>query len=80
MELSSSFVAKIHDYLPFSYTVTAFRRCISTTELSVSDLGFLFAVFGISTLCTILVFVIRTRKIKKGQPLFLDFLKEKGLA
>lgn len=80
VELSSSFVAKIHDYLPFSYTVTAFRRCISTTELSVSDLGFLFAVFGISTLCTILVFVIRTRKIKKGQPLFLDFLKEKGLA
>ncbi len=80
VELSGSFVAKIHDYLPFGYTVTAFRRCISTTELSVSDLGFLFAVFGISTLCTILVFVIRTRKIKKGQPLFLDFLKEKGLA
>lgn len=80
VELSGSFVAKIHDYLPFSYTVTAFRRSISGAALAFNDLWFLIVVFFVSTLGTIAVFYIRTSRIRKCQPLFLDFLKEKGLA
>lgn len=80
VELSGSFVAKIHNWLPFTYTVNAFRSTICGGESiagSVLVLGIFFVVF---TLFTIATFQFRCKRIVENKGILLDFLEEKGLA
>lgn len=80
VELSGSFVAKIHSWLPFTYTVNAFRSTISGGESimgSVLVLGIFFVLF---TLLTIITFQFRSKRIAENKGILLDFLEENGLA
>lgn len=80
VELSAGFVAKIHNYLPFSYVVEAFRMGICG-EGSVQHALVVLGTWGVVFTClTIVLFVIRGRKIKKGQENFYDKLEHAGLA
>ena len=80
IELSGAFVPKIHDYLPFSYTVMAFRRTIAGSGSIAQAVIVLAVVAVVFTALTILEFQIRAKKIKAGKKVAIDWLEAKGLA
>ncbi len=80
IELSESFVGKIHKYLPFSYTVEAFRNSISGAGYIYHAVVMLSVIFIVFTVLTVMVFQVRARRIKKGKPVLTDLLTGGGLA
>lgn len=80
IEISGDFVDKIHKFLPFSYTVEAFRRTISGGGSIMNAVIVLTTIFVISTALTILLFQVRAKRIKKGKPILFDVLEKGGLA
>lgn len=80
IELSGAFVDKIHKYLPFSYTVEAFRRTISGSGSIKNAVIVLTAILVVFTILTIWIFHVRTKRIKKGKPILFDALEKGGLA
>lgn len=79
LELSGSFVPYLHDWVPFTYTVTAFRSTISGGESIGKCLLFLGALFLVFSLMTVLEFQIRAGKIKRGKRTWVTWLKAHGL-
>ena len=77
IELSGDFVSKIHDYLPFSYTVNAFRETISGNNDIAQTLLVLAGITVVFVLMTIAMFTIKAKRIKNNKPLFLDDFWEK---
>lgn len=80
IELSGDFVDKIHKFLPFSYTVEAFRSTISGSGSIKNAVIVLTAILVISTVLTILLFQVRAKRIKKDKPILFDVLEKGGLA
>lgn len=80
VELSGSFVSKIHYLLPFTYTVDAFRSTISGGNSILPCIIMLLLLLIIFSSLTVLLFKRRAQKIQKGKPLLMDFLETKGLA
>lgn len=80
VEISGSFVASIHKFLPFTYTVDGFRSTIAGGTSITKECLILFALLIIFTLCTVLIFQFRTRRIRAGKKCILDFMEKKGLA
>lgn len=80
IELSGDFVAKIHDYLPFSYSIDAFRSTISGSGSITKAVIILSMIFVVCTILTILIFNIRAKRIKAGKPHLFAILEESGLA
>lgn len=80
IELSESFVGKIHKYLPFSYTVEAFRNTISGAGYIYHAVVMLSVIFVVFTVFTIMVFQFRAKRIKKGKPVLSEILSNGGLA
>ena len=79
LELSGPFVPYLHDWVPFTYTVTAFRSTISGGESIGKCLLFLGVLFLVFSLMTILEFQIRAGKIKRGKRTWVTWLKAHGL-
>lgn len=79
LELSGSFVPWLHDWVPFTYTVTAFRSTISGGESIAGCLSFLLTLFIIFSLLTIAEFRIRALRIRRGQPTLMYWLEAHGL-
>lgn len=79
LELSGSFVPWLHDWVPFTYTVTAFRSTISGGESIAGCLSFLLILFIIFSLLTIAEFQIRALRIRRGQPTLMHWLEAHGL-
>ena len=66
LEISGSFVPYLHKWVPFTYTVTAFRSTISGGEDISGCLFFLLALTVVFTVLTVLEFRIRAaRKIQE---------------
>ena len=80
VEISGAFVAKIHAYLPFTYTVDAFRMAIAGKSGYGQMIGNLCFIMVIFTVLTILMFEVKTYKIRKNKALLEDFYEEHGLA
>lgn len=80
MELSGEFVAKIHKYLPFSYTVEAFRSTISGGQSITHAVIILSIVFVLFTILTVGMFQFRAKRIKAGKAVLIDLLTNEGLA
>lgn len=80
VELSPPFVARIHDWLPFTYTVDAFRSTICGGESILSSVVLMAVLTAAFTGLTILQFRRMARRRNKGQRLLIDWLEEKGLA
>ncbi|MCH1983503.1 YhgE/Pip domain-containing protein [Ruminococcus sp. OA3] len=80
VEISGSFVASIHKFLPFTYTVDGFRSTIAGGTSITKECLILLALLLIFTICTVLIFQFRTRRIRAGKKCILDFMEKKGLA
>ena len=80
VEISPDFVAKIHYYLPFTYTVNAFRSTICGGESIHQSVVVLIGLTIIFSILTILQFNHMARRKKQGKMLLLDWLEEKGVA
>ena len=80
VQLSPAFVAKIHAWVPFTYSVDAFRSVICAGESIQTPVIVMCAITIVFTILTIIEFQFRTRRIKSGKSIFHDFLEEKGLA
>lgn len=79
VELSGSFVPALNPLVPFTYTVKGFRSVIAGGESIQKECMVLLIWFVVFTLLTIGMFLLKTRKIKQGKPLFEHWLEEKGL-
>lgn len=79
VEISGDFVSKIHDYLPFTYTVNAFRFSIAGGGSIKSAVEMLISITIIFSILTLVMFIVKAFKIKNNRPMLEDFLEEKGL-
>ena len=79
VQLSWPFVEKIHPYLPFTYTVDAFRSTICGGESIATTVYVLLGITVVFSLLTILLFNIRAKKIQNKKRLLSDWLEEYGL-
>ena len=79
-ELSGSFVPYLHDWVPFTYTVKAFRSTISGGVSIRGCLLFLLLLFLVFTGLTILEFTVRARKMREEKNTWMVWLEEHGLA
>jgi putative membrane protein len=80
VEISGGFVAKIHKYLPFTYTVEAFRGTISGAGNISHAVIILFAISVIFSILTIMLFGVRAKELEYGGRTVYDIIEEKGLA
>ena len=80
VEVSPSFVAKIHAYVPFTYTVDAFRATISGGRSITTSIIVMVALLVIFTILTILQFNHMTKRKKAEKVVLFDWLEERGLA
>lgn len=79
VEISGSFVARIHKYLPFTYTVDAFRSTIAGGTGISHQVALLIAIVSVFTLLTILFFQRRVHQIKQDKASVWDRLERTGL-
>lgn len=79
VEISGAFVAKIHNYLPFTYTVEGFRSTIAGGTSIVPELLVLAVLFLLFTGASVLIFKGRAAKIKDGKTNLLDVMEKHGL-
>lgn len=80
IEISGTFAQKLHPYMPFTYTVDAFRNTISGgTDISHECL-FLGLLAVIFTVLTVFVFQFREKRIKAEKPILHTWLEQNGLA
>lgn len=75
LEVSGDFVPYLHSWVPFTYTVQAFRSTISGGEDITGCLIFLVILFVVFSVMTLTEFRIRTKRIREGKPLLMDWLE-----
>lgn len=80
VEISGTMVPKIHDFVPFTYTVDAFRSTISGGQSIAWDMTVLIILAVVFSALTIFVFQIRANRIKKGKSIVYDLIEKYGLA
>ncbi|MCM1180457.1 MAG: YhgE/Pip domain-containing protein [Clostridium sp.] len=80
VELSPGFVSKIHNLVPFTYTVNAFRSTICGGESIAASVKVMVVLFIIFTMATIVSFHFKGVAKRKGRILPYDWLEERGLA
>ena len=70
----------LHEWVPFTYSVEAFRSTISGGESIQGAVVFMIILCVVFTGLTLIEFQLRARKIKAGKHILADWLEEKGLA
>ena len=80
VEISPEFVSKIHAYVPFTYTVNAFRSTIAGGRSIRQSVYVLIGLIVVFTLLTILQFNHMAHRRKANRKTLYDWLEEKGLA
>ena len=80
VEISPEFVSKIHAYLPFTYTVNAFRSTIAGGESIRTSVIVLVVLAVVFTVLTIMQFNHMAHAKKKGKIVLLDWLEAHGVA
>jgi putative membrane protein len=81
IEISGNLAAALHKWVPFTYSVDAFRSAIAVNGASIwPEVMVLIGISIVFTLLTILVFRIRTVQAKRNQKSVHDWIEEHGLA
>jgi len=81
VEISGSLANALHKWVPFTYSVDAFRAAIAENGPSIwPQCSLLFAISIVFTLLTLLVFRVRAKRVMEEKPIVYDWLEEKGLA
>lgn len=79
IEVSAPFVSTIHNFLPFSYSVFAFRSTIAAGESIMGSVWFMLGIIAVFTTLTIIAYVIKAKHINNGRRTMVQFLAEKGI-
>ena len=80
IEISGTLAEKLHPYVPFTYSVEAFRSTIAGGRGIETECTVLIVLAVIFTLLTVCVFQYRGRRLEKGQFIFYEWLEQNGLA
>ena len=80
IEVSGPLAAALNRFMPFTYTVAAFRSSIGGGEPFPMSVKILLMIFIVSTLLTIFLFVIRGKKEIKGKSNLYDVMEAHGFA
>lgn len=80
IEVSGPLAAALNRFMPFTYTVAAFRSSIGGGEPFPMSVKILLMIFMTSTLLTIFLFVIRGKKVIKGKSNLHDVMEAHGFA
>ena len=80
IELSGKMVAALNKFMPFTYSVNAFRSAISGGENIGTELGVLIGIAAVFSALTYVLFVVRSRKIANGKKLIYQWIEEHGMA
>ncbi len=80
LEISGPLAQALNRFMPFTYTVTAFRSTIGGGEECGKCIAVLLWILGISSLLTIILFMIRSKEEQKGIKNLYTFMEERGFA
>lgn len=80
IEVSGSLAQSLNRYMPFTYTVQAFRSAIGGGEPFPFAMEVLAGIFLVSTLLTVVLFIIRGKKEQAGRTDLYHLMEEKGFA
>ena len=80
IEVSGPLAAALNRFMPFTYTVAAFRSSIGGGEPFPISVRILLMIFLVSTLLTIFLFVIRGKKEQEGRKNLHDVMEAHGFA
>lgn len=80
VELSGNMVRTLNKFMPFTYSVNAFRSAIAGGENIGTELFVLIAIAVIFSILTYLLFVVRSRKIVNGKKTVYQWIEEHGMA
>lgn len=80
IELSGNMVKTLNKYMPFTYSVNAFKSAISGGENIGKELGILIGIAVLFSVLTYALFVIRSRKIAQGKKTMYQWIEEHGMA
>jgi putative membrane protein len=80
IEVSGPLAAALNRFMPFTYTVAAFRSSIGGGEPFPMSVKILLMIFIVSTVLTIFLFVIRGKKEIKGKSNLYDVMEAHGFA
>lgn len=80
IEVSGPLAAALNRFMPFTYTVAAFRSSIGGGEPFPMSVKILLMIFIVSTVLTIFLFVIRGKKEIKGKSNLYDVMESHGFA
>lgn len=79
-EISGDFVPYLHGWVPFTYSVKAFRSTVSGGESIAGCVIFFVILLVVFSSFTILEFTVRAGKIRNGKNTWLMWLESHGLA
>ena len=80
IEVSGPLAAGLNRFMPFTYTVQAFRSAIGGGEPFPECIAVLLGIFAISSVLTVILFLIRGKKEKLGKTDLYHWMEEKGFA
>ncbi|MBO4407976.1 MAG: YhgE/Pip family protein, partial [Clostridiales bacterium] len=80
IEVSGPLAAALNRFMPFTYTVGAFRSSIGGGEPFPSSVMVLLMIFLVSSLLSVILFVIRGRKEKEGRTDLHKIMEAHGFA
>lgn len=80
IEVSGPLAAALNKYMPFTYTVAAFRSSIGGGEPFPSAVKILLAIFVCFSVLTVILFVIRGKKELAGKTNLYDVMEAHGFA
>ena len=78
IEVSGSLAQALNRYMPFTYTVQAFRSAIGGGEPFPVCVRVLLGIFLISSVLTVILFLVRGKKEMAGKRNLYDVMEEKG--
>lgn len=80
VELSGNMVQSLNKFMPFTYSVNAFRSAISGGENIGTELLVLITIAVVFSILTYLLFLVRSRKIVNGKKTIYQWIEEHGMA
>lgn len=80
IEVSGPLAAALNKFMPFTYTVSAFRSSIGGGEPFPSSIRVLLALFITFTLLTVILFMVRGKMEEKGKSNLYDKMEAHGFA
>ena len=80
IEVSGPLAAALNKFMPFTYTVAAFRSSIGGGEPFPASVKVLLMIMLVSSVLTIFLFVIRGKKEKEGKKNLYDVMEAHGFA